>query len=126
MDQHLLSIILLTPLAGLAVLLFIPGKNKDLIRLWANLVGVAGYVVSLPLVSRFQLNHPGYQFEEAGRSAAFPRGAHRARSRQSFQLAFVLFPIRAAAVRVGGGRAFVSGVLVSGFAARIGWLDDHP
>jgi len=64
MDQHLLSIILLTPLAGLAVLLFIPGARKDLIRLWANLVGFAGFLISLPLVSRFQLNHPGYQFEE--------------------------------------------------------------
>src|SRR5260370_17573842 len=64
MDQHLLSIILLTPLAGLAVLLFIPGKSKDLIRVWANLVGLAGFLISLPLVSRFQLGHPGYQFEE--------------------------------------------------------------
>ena len=64
MDQHLLSIILLTPLAGLAVLLFIPGKSKDLIRVWANLVGFAGFLISLPLVSRFQLGHPGYQFEE--------------------------------------------------------------
>jgi NADH-quinone oxidoreductase subunit M len=64
MDQHLLSIILLTPLAGLAVLLFIPGTHKDLIRLWANVVGLAGFLISLPLVSRFQLDHPGYQFEE--------------------------------------------------------------
>jgi len=64
MDQHLLSIILLTPLAGLAVLLFIPGAHKDLIRVWANLVGFAGFLISLPLVSRFQLNHAGYQFEE--------------------------------------------------------------
>src|SRR5450631_4444315 len=64
MDQHLLSIILLTPLAGLAVLLFIPGKNKDLIRLWANLVGLAGFLVSLTLVQRFQNGVPGFQFEE--------------------------------------------------------------
>ncbi len=64
MDQHLLSIILLTPLAGLAVLLLIPGKSKDLIRVWANLVGFAGFLISLPLVSRFQTGHPGYQFEE--------------------------------------------------------------
>src|SRR6516165_9855724 len=64
MDQHLLSIILLTPLAGLAVLLFIPGKNKALIRVWANLVGFAGFLISLPLVSRFELGHPGFQFEE--------------------------------------------------------------
>ena len=54
MDQHLLSIILLTPLAGLAILLLIPGKSKDLIRVWANLVGFAGFLISLPLVSRFQ------------------------------------------------------------------------
>jgi NADH-quinone oxidoreductase subunit M len=65
MDQHLLSIVLLTPLAGLAVLLLLPGKNKDLIRLWANLVGFAGFLISLPLVSRFQAGRPGYQFEES-------------------------------------------------------------
>ena len=66
MDQHLLSIILLTPLAGLAVMLLIPGKSKDLIRVWANLVGFAGFLISLPLVSRFQTGHPGFQFEESG------------------------------------------------------------
>src|ERR1039458_1503617 len=65
MDQHLLSIILFTPLAGLAVLLFLPGKNKDLLRIWANLVGFAGFLISLPLVSRFQAGKPGYQFEES-------------------------------------------------------------
>ena len=32
MDQHLLSIVLLTPLAGLAVLLLIPAESKSLIR----------------------------------------------------------------------------------------------
>ena len=73
MDQHLLSIILLTPLAGLAILLLIPGKSKDLIRVWANLVGFAGFLISLPLVSRFQLGHPGFQFEE--RADGFPRSA---------------------------------------------------
>ena len=60
----LLSIILLTPLAGLAVLLFIPANSKELIRVWANLVGFAGFLISLPLVARFELGHPGYQFEE--------------------------------------------------------------
>ena len=64
MDQHLLSIVLLTPLAGLAVLLLIPGGNKGLIRVWANLAGLAGFLVSLPLVSRFRNELPGYQFEE--------------------------------------------------------------
>src|SRR5438045_9039306 len=64
MDQHLLTIVLLTPLAGLAVLLFIPGRSKDLIRVWANLVGLAGFLISLPLVSRFQTDRAGFQFEE--------------------------------------------------------------
>ena len=64
MDQHLLSTILLTPLAGLVVLLFIPGKSKDLIRLWANLVSFAGFLISLRLVSAFQTGRPGFQLEE--------------------------------------------------------------
>ena len=64
MDQHLLSIVLLTPLAGLAVLLLIPGKSKGLIRIWANLVGLAGFLVSLPLVQRFSTDIGGFQFEE--------------------------------------------------------------
>jgi len=64
MDQHLLSIVLLTPMAGLLVLLFIPSKSKDLIRIWANLAGLAGFLVSLPLVSRFQTGVAGFQFEE--------------------------------------------------------------
>jgi NADH-quinone oxidoreductase subunit M len=64
MDQHLLSIILLTPLAGLLGLFLIPGKYKDLVRVWANLVGFAGFLISLPLLSRFQNAAPGFQFEE--------------------------------------------------------------
>jgi len=64
MDQHLLSIVLLTPLAGLAVLLFLPSGNKNLIRVWANLASLAGFFVSLPLVFRFQTGLAGFQFEE--------------------------------------------------------------
>jgi len=64
MDQHLLSIVLLTPLAGLAVLLFLPGRSKGLIRAFATLVSLAGFVVSIPLAMRFQNGHAGYQFEE--------------------------------------------------------------
>jgi NADH-quinone oxidoreductase subunit M len=61
MDQHLLSIVLLTPLAGLAVLLLLP---KEFARLWANVVTLAGFLVSIPLVTRFQAGRAGYQFEE--------------------------------------------------------------
>jgi NADH-quinone oxidoreductase subunit M len=64
MDQHLLSIVLFTPLAGLLVLLFIPGSSKNLIRIWANLAALAGFLISLPLVSRFQTGVAGFQFEE--------------------------------------------------------------
>ena len=64
MDQHLLSLILFTPLAGLAVLLLIPGSNKGLIRVWANLASFAGFLISLPLVSRFQSGAAGFQLVE--------------------------------------------------------------
>ncbi|MSV28845.1 MAG: NADH-quinone oxidoreductase subunit M [Bryobacterales bacterium] len=64
MDQHLLSIILFTPLAGLAVLLFIPGSSKNAIRLWANVVAFGGFLVSLPLVTRFDKGASGFQFVE--------------------------------------------------------------
>src|SRR5579885_1254101 len=64
MDQHILSIVLFTPLAGLAVLLLLPGRNKNLVRVWANLAALAGFAVSLPLVWRFQRGLAGFQFEE--------------------------------------------------------------
>jgi NADH-quinone oxidoreductase subunit M len=64
MDQHLLSIVLFTPLVGLAVLLLIPARLKDVIRVWANLTGLAGFLISLPLVWRFQKGVGGFQFEE--------------------------------------------------------------
>jgi NADH-quinone oxidoreductase subunit M len=65
MDQHLLSIVLLAPLAGFVVLLLIPGSQKTLIKVWANLVGFAGFLVSLPLVSRFDKGAAGFQFQES-------------------------------------------------------------
>ena len=63
MDQHILSIVLLTPLAGFAVLLFLPASNRNLIRIWANVASLAGFLISLPLVFRFQCI-AGFQFEE--------------------------------------------------------------
>src|SRR6195256_6585831 len=64
MDQHLLSIVLFAPLAGFVVLLLIPGSQKNLIRLWANLVGFGSFLISLLLVSRFDKNIPGFQMVE--------------------------------------------------------------
>ncbi|HLK50974.1 MAG TPA: NADH-quinone oxidoreductase subunit M [Bryobacteraceae bacterium] len=64
MEHHLLSIVLWTPLAGMLILFCIPGRNKNLIRLWANVAAFAGFVVSLPLVFRFQTGAPGFQYVE--------------------------------------------------------------
>ena len=64
MSEHLLSIVLFTPLAGMLVLLFLPGSNKNLIRVWANLAALAGFLVSLPLVFRFDKTQAGFQFVE--------------------------------------------------------------
>ncbi len=64
--DHILSIVLFTPLVGLLVLLFIPSSNERAIKLWANFAAFAGFLVSLPLVFRFD---PGkdYQFVERAR-----------------------------------------------------------
>jgi NADH-quinone oxidoreductase subunit M len=64
MNQHLLSLVLWTPAAGLLVLLFLPSGRKDLIRVWANLVAFAGFLVSLPLAARFHSDVGGFQFVE--------------------------------------------------------------
>ncbi len=64
MEHHLLSIVLLTPLAGMLILFFIPGRNKELIRVWANAVAFVGFLVSIPLVFRFEAGAPGFQFVE--------------------------------------------------------------
>jgi NADH-quinone oxidoreductase subunit M len=64
MDQHLLSIVLFAPLAGMLVLLLIPSSSKNAIKLWANLVGFVCFLISLPLVSRFDKSVSGYQMIE--------------------------------------------------------------
>ena len=81
MNQHLLSIVLFTPLAGLIVLLFLPSRNKNLIRLWANLVAFAGFLVSIPLVTRFDRGIGEFQMVERASwipsSARCPRRGSR-------------------------------------------------
>src|SRR5438270_10307288 len=69
MQNHILSIILFTPLVGAILLLFVPKESKDAIRWIANLVALAGFIVSLPLVPWFwvQRFEPGVKFVfEAG------------------------------------------------------------
>ncbi len=64
MSEHLLSIVLLTPLAGMLVLLFLPADRKNLIRIWANIAALAGFLVSLPLVFGFDKTADGFQMVE--------------------------------------------------------------
>jgi len=62
--DHLLSLILCVPLAGLLVLFFLPSSNARLIKLWANFVFLAGFFVSLPLWFQFDPAGPVFQFVE--------------------------------------------------------------
>ena len=66
MHNHILSIILFTPLAGALLLIFVPKENKDAIRWIANIFALAGLLVSIPLVPWFwaQRFEPGFKFME--------------------------------------------------------------
>ncbi|HEY6302773.1 MAG TPA: NADH-quinone oxidoreductase subunit M [Terriglobales bacterium] len=69
MQSHILSIILLTPLVGALVLLFVPKENKDAIRWIANIFALGGFLISLPLVpmfwaQRFEVTPSHFKFLE--------------------------------------------------------------
>ena len=53
--QHILSIVAFWPLAGMIVLMLFNKENKTLIRWWANLVMITGFVISLPLWFWFEI-----------------------------------------------------------------------
>ena len=61
--DHILSIVLFTPLAGLLVLLCLPSSNGRTIKLWSNVVFFVGFLVSLPLVFQFD-SGKDFQFVE--------------------------------------------------------------
>ena len=63
-DNHLLSVILFTPLAGAILLLFMPRSLDNAHRILGNVFGILGFIVSLPLLTRFQAGAAGYQFRE--------------------------------------------------------------
>src|SRR2546427_1823831 len=63
LHDHILSIILFTPLAGMVPLLFIPGENRQAVKWWANIVMFADFLVSLPLVFWFSDEAPDQQFK---------------------------------------------------------------
>ena len=65
--EHLLSVVIFTPLAG-ALLLLAPvfrGRAAErAVRLVANAFGLAGFLVSLPLLFSFDRGADGFQFVE--------------------------------------------------------------
>ena len=61
--DHILSIVLFSPLVALAVLLFIPSSNPRAIKLWANFAFLAGFLISLPLAYKFD-STKDFQFVE--------------------------------------------------------------
>ncbi len=63
--EHLLSIITYTPLLGALILLAPPFKGRDNAVRWAaNVVGVIGFLVSVPLWFWFDRGADGFQFIE--------------------------------------------------------------
>ncbi len=62
--NHLLSLILFTPLVGAAVLMFVNKRSENAIRWIANLFALAGLLVSLPLWFSFDFHASAYQFQE--------------------------------------------------------------
>src|SRR3954452_24005069 len=66
MYNHILSIVLFTPLMGAILLMFVPKENKDAIRWIANIFALAGFLISLPLVPWFWALRfePGFKFME--------------------------------------------------------------
>ena len=64
LENHLLSVILFTPLVGALLLLFVSRRQENAIKWIANLFAVAGFLVSLPLWFRFQPFGDAWQFVE--------------------------------------------------------------
>ena len=60
----LLSLILFLPLAGAAVLMFVPKDNANAIRWIANVVALLGFVISIPLWFWYDPQNPEFQFVE--------------------------------------------------------------
>src|SRR5512146_3152850 len=74
MYNHILSIVLFTPLVGALILLFIPKESKNAIRWVANLFALGGLIISLPLIPWFWAlkAQPGFKFVEGGTNNWIP------------------------------------------------------
>jgi NADH-quinone oxidoreductase subunit M len=62
--QHILSVVLFTPVAGAVLALFVPREKDEAHRVLGNVFGMLGFIVSLPLVWWFNPDVAGFQFKE--------------------------------------------------------------
>src|SRR5882762_4335525 len=61
--DHLLSIVLFTPIVGMLILLLIPASKPGAVKIWANAASFVGFLVSLPLALQFDRTKD-FQFVE--------------------------------------------------------------
>ncbi len=64
LNEHLLTVVLFEPLVGAFLILFLRRENKAAIRWLANITAFVGFLVSLPLVFRYQADVGDFQFQE--------------------------------------------------------------
>src|SRR5580765_8073519 len=62
--NHILSVVLYTPLVGALLLLFVPREKEGVHRIVGNVFGVLGFLVSLPLLRWFKPEWGGFTLEE--------------------------------------------------------------
>src|SRR5260370_33534063 len=62
--QHILSVVLFTPLVGALLLLFIPREMEQAHKIAGNIFGTLGFLVSLPLVRWWNPGEKPFFFEE--------------------------------------------------------------
>jgi len=62
--NHILSVVLFTPLVGALLLLLIPRENELAHKIAGNVFGALGFLVSLPLVLWWKAGAEGFSFEE--------------------------------------------------------------
>src|SRR5215212_8840113 len=74
--DHILSIVLFTPLVGALILMLLPASNANAIRWWANIAAFAGFLVSLPLVFQFDRSKDFQFVEQASWIPSIGAGYH--------------------------------------------------
>jgi NADH-quinone oxidoreductase subunit M len=74
MYNHILSIVLFTPLVGALLLLFVPKENTHAVKVIANIFALAGFLISIPLVPWFWAlkAQPGFKFIEGAANNWIP------------------------------------------------------